>query len=201
MALPSWSLYSRERIDKKMRGCVIKYQTVINLTKNIVRNEKGDKVGLRNCLLTNLKKVIESQEKAIQAKGIVLTLKDSYQEFKCLANDNFVGFCKMKIGSSVGNYGSHSVQIQRKVCLFEFEVLQRFCVCVFPQMRRTWKRRTSRGKERAWEVGRKAVVAAERSGKQSVIRKLWHKGMACPSCPLPPNKLRKQYQCLTIHLS
>ena len=60
MALPSWSLYSRERIDKKMCGCVIKYQTVINLTKNIVRNEKGDKVGLRNCLLTNLKKVIES---------------------------------------------------------------------------------------------------------------------------------------------
>ena len=43
---------------------------------------------------------------AIQVKGTVLTLKDSYQEFKCLANDNFVSFCKMKIGSSVGNYGS-----------------------------------------------------------------------------------------------
>lgn len=44
-----------------MRGCVIKYQTVINLRKKIVRNEKGDEVDLRNCLLTrHLKKVIES---------------------------------------------------------------------------------------------------------------------------------------------
>lgn len=58
MALSSWSLYSREGIDKKMRRCVIKCQTVINLTKKIVRNEKGDEVGLRDCLLTrHLKKV------------------------------------------------------------------------------------------------------------------------------------------------
>ena len=41
--------------------------------------------------------------------------------------------------------------------------------------------------------------AAERSEKESVIRKLWHKEMACPSYPIPPNKLRKQYQCFTIH--
>lgn len=57
MALPAWSLYSREGIDKKTRGCVIKCQTVINLTKKIVRNEKGDEVDLRDCLLTrHLKK-------------------------------------------------------------------------------------------------------------------------------------------------
>lgn len=41
-------------------------------------------MGLRNCLLTNLKKVGIEFRKAIQAKGIVLTLKDSYQEFQCL---------------------------------------------------------------------------------------------------------------------
>ena len=55
----------------------------------------------------------ESRRKTIQAKGTVLALKDTYQEFKCYANDSSVGFWKMKIGISLENYGSfiHSLQV------------------------------------------------------------------------------------------
>ena len=102
--------------------------------------------------------------------------KDSYQEFKCLANDNFVGFCKIKIGSPLGNYGSLVQCKYKEKCVYLSLKCCRGLVCVFSP-KWGWPGRgelADRGKERDWEVGRKAVFATERSEKERVIRKLWH---------------------------
>lgn len=62
-------------------------------------------------------------------------------------------------------------------------------MCVFPQMRMIWKRRTSRGRERlgGGEEGSREKGKGKCNKEAVAQSKEWP-----VLCPLPPNKLRKQ---------